>query len=655
MKVLKFVWFLVLSVVLVPVYGQFLPDTVHIREVEILAKRRVEEAGLRITRPDSLQRASMLTSDLSELLSVYSPVFIKSYGRGSTATASFRGTSAAHTKIYWNGMNINSPMRGMADLSLVPVYFADDLYLLHGGSSMTKGSGALGGSIHLENTPSWNTKFGLEGKAETGSFNSKKVFFKLALGGKYVQSSTRFYYEASDNKFSFFNSGVIPGKTDTLMNARYSKAGVLQEFYLRHFNDNVSSLRLWYQSSNRDLPQLMSYQGSEREEFQKDAQLRAQYDWKRYSDGVNYHFFSGLNTTQLNYYRATPAFGFVNQDSKSNETGFLNHLRMFRQFDERTYATVTFDANYYQVKAFDEITGDGYKENRLETSLMLNMHLKPSNRLSLYFLLRSETYDEKIVPLIPSAGLEWQPGRIMPVLVRINLARNYHKPTLNDLYWLPGGNSELLSEDGYTGDISFSAAVQRDKISFNNELTGFISRIENWIAWQPAVSGAYYWEAGNIQDVFSRGLEYRFSSEFQTGPFIFRTGGDYSFTRTTNLNAIHSADLSRGKQLIYIPKLKGGAYVSFTWQTFTCKFDINSVGKRYTKSSNQESDFEQVLNPYFLGKVTAEKQIIWNEYKLGLKLAVDNLFDQNYQSILWRPMPGRFYSLTLAFKYNHSK
>ena len=103
--------------------AQSLTDTIKIREVRILAKRKVEEAGLKITRPDSLARASTITTNLSELISAYSPVFIKSYGRGSTATASFRGTAATHTQVLWNGMNLNSPMRGFADLALLPVFF----------------------------------------------------------------------------------------------------------------------------------------------------------------------------------------------------------------------------------------------------------------------------------------------------------------------------------------------------------------------------------------------------------------------------------------------------------------------------------------------------------------------------------------------------
>ncbi len=121
------------------VQAQSVTDTIKIKEIKVLAKRKVEEAGLQITRPDSLARATTLTTSLSDLISEYTPVFIKSYGHGSTATASFRGTAATHTQVLWNGMNLNSPMRGIADLSLLPVFFTDDVYLLHGGSSMAEG------------------------------------------------------------------------------------------------------------------------------------------------------------------------------------------------------------------------------------------------------------------------------------------------------------------------------------------------------------------------------------------------------------------------------------------------------------------------------------------------------------------------------------
>jgi outer membrane cobalamin receptor len=633
------------------VHAQAITDTINIREIKVLAKRKVEEAGLDITRPDSLAMAATLTTSLSDLISEYTPVFIKSYGRGSTATASFRGTASTHTQVLWNGMNLNSPMRGFADLSLLPVFFTDDVYLLHGGSSMAEGSGALGGSIHLNNQPEWNSKLNLAGIFETGSFSTNKSFLKAMIGNERFKSSTRLFYESSENNFPFYNYGVLPHRKDTLKNAGYKKAGILQEFYYRPYSDKIMALRFWVQNSDRNLPQLMSYEGSKRDEYQKDNQMRIQYDWKKYSENLNYHFFTGINSTKLRYYRGTPEFNFVNDDSESREMSFLNHLRIFRKFDEKTYATVSLDANYYNVSAENKVNEVGYDQSRFETSLLLNLHLRPSDRFAAFMLVRSENFDAYFVPLIPSAGLEWQFLEKWPVLLRMNAARNYHKPTLNDLYWLPGGNPNLLPEDGYTGDVSLSGQFETGTVSLKSEATIFVSKIENWIIWQPSASGAYYWEAANVKSVLSRGLEYQLSAKTTWKKIYFNGGGNYSYTHTTNENAVNSVDQSRGKQLIYIPKHKGNAYLAATWHSFSVKYDLEYIGKRYTKSSNLESDFERVLNPYWLSKISVDKRLDFNAFQMHLKCTVENLFNQEYQSILWRPMPGRFYTFTIALNY----
>ncbi|HKJ78968.1 MAG TPA: hypothetical protein VKA10_05510, partial [Prolixibacteraceae bacterium] len=460
------------------------------------------------------------------------------------------------------------------------------------------------------------------------------------------------FYESSKNEFPFYNYGVIPQRPDTLLNAGYWKSGVLQEFYYQRFSDRFHTLRFWYQESKRDLPQLMSYEGLGREEFQKEGQFRFQYEWKKYSDELNYNFFTGINSNRLNYFRATPEFNFVNEDSKSTETSFLNHFRVFRKFDEETYATLSIDANYHQVDIFDNTNSSGYNADRFESSLMMNLHLKPSDRFAAFILVRSENYGPHFVPLIPSAGLEWQFVANYPVIFQMNAARNYHKPTLNDLYWLPGGNPDLLAEDGFTGDVSLSAEYDKGRIQFKNEITAFASFIQNWIMWQPALNGAYYWEANNVKDVFSRGLEYHFSAGTSWRTIRFKSGGNYSFTKTTNENAANSVDGSRGKQLIYIPKHKGNFYVSAFWKNFTIKYDLLYTGKRYTKSNNQESDFERILNPYWLSNIELAKKVEVKNTEFKMKFEIENLTGQDYQSILWRPMPGRYYNFSIAMNFN---
>jgi iron complex outermembrane receptor protein len=146
-------------------------------------------------------------------------------------------------------------------------------------------------------------------------------------------------------------------------------------------------------------------------------------------------------------------------------------------------------------------------------------------------------------------------------------------------------------------------------------------------------------------------LEYQLSAKTTWKKIYFNGGGNYSYTHTTNENAVNSVDQSRGKQLIYIPKHKGNAYLAATWHSFSVKYDLEYIGKRYTKSSNLESDFERVLNPYWLSKISVDKRLDFNAFQMHLKCTVENLFNQEYQSILWRPMPGRFYTFTIALNY----
>jgi iron complex outermembrane receptor protein len=632
--------------------GQEITDTINVREVRVTAQFKNEDAGVKVTRADSMAMVNTLTTDISELIAGHTPVFIRSYGRGSPAAASFRGTSSTHTQVLWNGMNLNSPMRGMADLSLLPVFFTDDVYLLHGSSSMINGSGALGGSINMVNNPDWSSGLKINSLIEKGSFNSGKAFLKMNLGTGRININTRIFNESSQNDFTFYNSGVIPHRKDTLDNADYSKTGLLQEIYLRASVNNIITLRFWHQNTRRNLPQLMSYEGSEQEEYLNDKQYRGQAEWKKYSEKINFQFFTGINSGNLDYYRATPEFNFINEDSESREISFFNFFKINKEIDKNLILSAVINTNYHMVEASDRIRDNGYQQDRLEGGVMLNMKLKPSDHLRGFILMRSEFYDSKFIYLIPAAGAEWQFGTSSPFMLLINAGRNYHKPALNDLYWLPGGNPDLLPEDGFSGDITLSGDFNLGKIKFKNEVTSYISKINNWIMWQPASNGAYYQEAGNVKNVFSRGLEYQLSGNFEMKGIVFSSGGNYAYTHTANVDAVNTADKSRGKQLVYIPKNKGNYFLSAGWKNITVRYDMTFTGKRYTKSSNQESDFEKVLNPYMLGKVTVDHRIDWNKFRLNTKLVVENIFNTTYQSILWRPMPGRFYSISIGIRYN---
>ena len=73
----------------------------------------------------------MLTAEsaieLGEFLKRRTSIFIKDYGPSGITTLSFRGGSAAQSSLIWEGVNIQNPQLGQADLSLFPISFMDQL------------------------------------------------------------------------------------------------------------------------------------------------------------------------------------------------------------------------------------------------------------------------------------------------------------------------------------------------------------------------------------------------------------------------------------------------------------------------------------------------------------------------------------------------
>jgi len=123
MRFLIITGFVILS--LISVSQNSSNDTVYeLSPVQITSDRLDDfSAGLKIKSVDSLSLRLSGFSTLDELISQRTAVYIKSYGQGSLATISFRGTNAAHTGIYWNGFNLNPPNLSSTDMSLIPVSF----------------------------------------------------------------------------------------------------------------------------------------------------------------------------------------------------------------------------------------------------------------------------------------------------------------------------------------------------------------------------------------------------------------------------------------------------------------------------------------------------------------------------------------------------
>lgn len=154
--------------------------------VSVLGKRLLKNIGIQKTRLDTVVLHDNIALSLADVLSVHSTVFVKSYGRATQSTAEFRGTSASHTQVLWNGMRINSPMIGTVDFSMIPSYFIDDAALYHGASSIGLIGGGLGGAIELNTKPVQNEGIQAQYIQGIGSFDTYDQFLRLTYGNDHL-------------------------------------------------------------------------------------------------------------------------------------------------------------------------------------------------------------------------------------------------------------------------------------------------------------------------------------------------------------------------------------------------------------------------------------------------------------------------------------
>jgi outer membrane cobalamin receptor len=629
--------------------SQSINDTIHIQEVKIIGIDRTPVHINSYSEIDSFTLNQNPGIYLADLLNQHSTVFIKSTGRGSLSTASFRGTDASHTKIYWNGLNLNSPMLGQMDLSLVPATFLDHISLFHGGSSLVTASGGFGGIISLENQPDWNQKNSFSIGSELASFGTYQAFGNIHLKKNNWISNSRVFFNYSENDYPFYNTNVLPHENQKLRNGEYLKYGFLQELYYRLRTNDFLSVKLWLQHSDRNLPPPLSREGAETKESQTDGNIRSVITWKHTGRSGEVEISSGITSDRINYLEEDSLLENVSLDSRSKENSFINRINYSYRINPKTVACFQILYNYYNVSITEIIHSQGYDAVRSELSMMAGINRDFKKRLSTFLLIRTDLADRDFIPVMPSLGFAFKLFPERNLYLKSNLSRNYNIPGLNDLYWIPGGNPKLKPEENFTADFGMDMQFQNELFMIHSSVTGYLSRIDDWIIWKP--TQYQYWAPENVALVFSRGIESNVKAmmDFHVTKILFQA--NYNLSRTTNESTAGGLAESKGKQLIYIPVHAFNMYSGILYKGYQLCYSLNYTGKRYTQTDNEEENPQSILNPYFLNDISVSKEFKLEKAGINLRLAVYNLFDKNYQVILARPMPGRNYSciLTLAF------
>lgn len=614
------------------------------------------------TRVDTLILIQKANLSLSHLLAENTPVFIKDHGRGALATISFRGTSPSHTQVNWNGLPINSPMLGMVDFSLLPVYIIDDMSLHHGTASISQQSGGLGGAVNLYNKPHWDTPFSVRYMQGIGSYRTFDEFLQIAGGRGKFHASTRLYHNYSKNDYPFLNraipnidphTGEITHPISRNTNADYKRYGLLQEAYLRINPVNMFSVKYWGQYAYRTIPKATSYEGPENSNHntQDDNDHKAIAEWNYYAPRGKLSVMTGYNQKLLTYLLENAVSGLGTSPeiySVSKHRGLFNRASYNHELTKSFSVEGNISFNHHNVSSRDTVLDMGYAQKRNELSTFLALRKNLVQRLNLNLMVRQDWVDGLASPIIPFFGFDYKIFKNRDLLLKGNIARNYHQPTLNDLYWQPGGNPDLLPEQGQSVELGLQYLTKFYNHYVEAEVTGFHSIIDHWIIWLPTYKG--YWEPHNIKQVLSKGVEVQLVAKGNFNRWAYHVSGTYAYTRAINYgDPLVWGDNSYGKQLVYTPLHSGNAMVRLSHSGYHITWQHISYSERFTTSSNDVSRRDW-LYPYFMNDLALGKEFVSQKFSINAELRIQNLFNETYHSVLYRPMPGRNFMFLLALK-----
>ncbi|WP_417875923.1 TonB-dependent receptor plug domain-containing protein [Winogradskyella sediminis] len=598
--------------------AQIVTDSVqHLDEVvlsDAKLKRYSKGYKLSILKDSLLQKNK---ASFTDLLRFNTNIYFKENGFGMVSSPSFRGTNASQTAVIWNGISINSQLTGQTDFNTINTTNFNSIAIRSGGGSVQYGSGAIGGSIHLNNTLSFKQHFDNTATLSYGSYETKNVSyltsysnekFSVNVGLDYVDSENDYKYLNTDqsNENGAFQNGSINANLGYVLSSKDVLKLYHQTFIgEREFSGTVSS------------PSLAKYE---------DQNFRTMLEWSRFGTAIDsklkiahlqehFKYFGNKNTDNF-------TFGKVNT-YLVNYTADIDLLT-----DLKLKPIVSY--NYY------EGSGSSFNNpNRKEFSTTALLLYNPNEKWHYGLNIRQDVTSGFDSPLLFSFDVAYNVSNFYQL--KLNGSKNYRVPTFNDLYWQPGGNLDLVPETSYQLDLGQELTYKNASLKVNT----FYIKTSDLIQWKPSDSGL--WSPENIAETQNYGAEATIAVTHKIKAHQFSLQGNYTYTV--------SEDLETAAQLIYVPYHKANINLAYAYKRASLFMQHLYTGEVYTTPENISGPFYSV-DAYQLTNFGCNYQLLkTKKQQIGVSLKVNNLFNTVYENVAFRPMPDRNFNFQIQYKF----
>ncbi|MEC9222150.1 MAG: outer membrane beta-barrel protein, partial [Bacteroidota bacterium] len=430
---------------------------------------------------------------------------IRHYGTGQLSSLSFRGMSAAHTQVSFNGLRINSPDISQVNASILPLTGREDL-------SFEASHVTAGGMLHIASPQLSQNALRIRQVMGTYRHIAHDIGWDKAYDNGYLSITGGYDFMKNNFRYRVMS---LPGQPYE----RLQDADTRRAFYQAHWknilwvggrSDGYLEISSYAQQSDARIPptvfELRSTESIRELNTGHVAKAKINF-YARRSWDIYYEPLLGLRTYQSQF---SLFEGSELKENRSQSAQLSNRLEL--NWRKKLY--LSYQGNFYHDRlTTNNYNGSGYRQWEVNESYQVRYHFKPYLKTKLQAnLVALENYSPRWLPQgevsgSVSFGREdtsryTSPTKPFTLSYSIGYWQSQRWPSLNDRYWINSGNPDLRPEFSQTGELSL--AVEHNNRALL-QLKTYYSHLTDYILWLP--QSTQQWMPENIGEVRSYGGE----------------------------------------------------------------------------------------------------------------------------------------------------